>query len=360
MEKCANVYKLLEERENTTMDEQIIDNTPGAKLNDCYNECVKVGNTTTAICIKECSSLKKGFTNNVYYSSKDVDPTGSTGELMESIDQLENDFIGGLITGRQQTAAGAKDKILGKNYAYPMDFKLNLPFMGDALNADCIKPDGTTTTRHMYIRGIPVGDVAKHIGLNLHIPEAPDHKYVGAVWWKQLFRYIGGNTDVGEKKGKQMLEPVLIELKRKCRTFLYDVQVNAEGVWDPKAKLKIPPGCEESLKRIDPKIYKILKDYPNSNIISGSLRGLIPSIVEDVIDLNPLSLARKSGLTSNESSGELEKCKYITAKLGEQRYSDDGDLKPYTFEVFTNYNMNEKIKEMCMLIVIVVLFLFIF
>jgi hypothetical protein len=180
--------------------------------------------------------------------------------------------------------------------------------------------------------------------------------------WDGLFKAIGGSTAVAP--GKKKLEKALKKLKRECKTFLYDVQTKEIGTtskweWSPVAKLKIPPECEQKFQDIDSTMYNNMKNY-DSSIFAGPLRGLIPSIVEDVVDLNPVSLARKSGLYTSETLAEQEKCKYITQQLGEQRYSNATDLQAYTFEVFTNYSDDERIKIICMLIVVVVLFLFIF
>ena len=346
-------------------------------LDNCYSTCIKTKDNVE--CKAECSNLKNGFKYPVFYTNPTDIPeySGSSvananhlvpqSEMATIIKDLDANLMGALITGN----VNGKEMVLGKNYVYPMDYNMKVPFVGDNINADCIKPSGEKTTRNMFIRGIPKGDIAKYIGLNLNLPEQPiDWTKARPVssgpggtkatkTWDGLFKAIGGSTAVAP--GKKKLEKALKKLKRKCKTFLYDVQTNpTSGDWSPVAKLKIPPECEQKFHDIvGPSTYKQIKDY-DSSIFAGSLRGLIPSIVEDVVDLNPVSLARKSGLYSSETSAEQEKCKYITQQLGEQIYSDNSKLDSYTFEVFTNYSDDERIKIICMLIVVVVLFLFIF
>jgi len=327
-------------------------------LDDCFANCIKTKDATG--CSTECSNLKNGFKYPVFYTNPtDIpeytsSPTADGADLVPQsemttiIKDLDANLIGALITGN----ANGKDMVLGKNYVYPMDYNMKVPFVGDNINADCIKPSGEKTTRNMFIRGIPKGDIAKYIGLNLNLPEQPID---WSTKWTGLFTAIGG---------KEGLEKVLRKLKKECKTFLYDVQTKEIGTtgkweWSPVAKLKIPPECEQKFQDIDSTMYNNMKNY-DSSIFAGPLRGLIPSIVEDVVDLNPVSLARKSGLYTSETLAEQEKCKYITQQLGEQRYSNATDLQAYTFEVFTNYSDDERIKIICMLIVVVVLFLFIF
>ena len=347
-------------------------------LEDCYTDCIKDKDATDkndqTKCKNSCSNLKKGFSSPVFYTNPSGIPeyTGAYGrhkddvtpaagshlnlvspkdpEITRMIKDLDSNFIGALITGKDTNGA---DMVLGKNYVYPMDYNMKVPFLGDSINADCVKPNGEKTTRNMFIRGIPKGDIAKYIGLNLNLPEQPRDWTKGEKNWTGLYNVVGG---------KVKLEKVLKKLKRECKSFLYDVQTKEVGgtwEWSPVAKLKIPPECEQQLYGIDSTMHDKIKKY-DSSIFTGSLRGLLPSIVEDVVDLNPISLARKSGLYSSETSAEQEKCKYITQHLGEQKYSNANDLKPYTFEVFTNYSDDERIKIICMLIVVVVLFLFIF
>ena len=331
----------------------LVSNKNKLLLDDCFANCIKTKDATG--CADECSNLKNGFKYPVFYTNPtDIpeytgSPTADGGDLVPQsematmIKDLDANLMGALITGN----AGGKDMVLGKNYVYPMDYNMKVPFVGDNINADCIKPSGEKTTRNMFIRGIPKGDIAKYIGLNLNLPEQP-------IDWSK--KWTGLFKAIGDKEG---LEKVLRKLKKKCKTFLYDVQTDKDGKWKPVAKLKIPPECEQKLYDIDSTMHDKMKNY-DSSIFSGSLRGLIPSIVEDVVDLNPVSLARKSGLYTSESLAEQEKCKYITQRLGEQRYSNANDLQSYTFEVFTNYSDDERIKIICMLIVVVVLFLFIF
>ena len=322
---------------------------------NCYKKFPKNRNLRND-CLSDCKSLKMGFNYPVFYSSNI--PMGGSwvtengkvkikkgSELENQINALDKNIIKTLITGEGQ--------VLGKNYIYPMDKELKIPFTDKYLNANCVDPKtGLKKRRNMYIRGIPEGDVTRYAGLDLNLPEEP-------VDWTSKWTLLFTKIDKDPKKGKKRLENILKELKKKCFTFLYDVKVDSNGEWNPYDQLKIPPNCEQTLKTIDSNVYQKIIDFDKTQktIFAGSLKGLIPSIVEDVLDVNPISLIHKSGLITD--SEEEEKCLTITQGLGEARYSNP-TLKPYKFEVFTNYSDKVSFKNICIIIVVVLFFLILF
>jgi len=323
--------------------------SPPSSTSEHIDSCVS--NCKTDACRRKCASLKRGIDHPIFFESPF---TYNKSQLAQQFEILETNLIGTLITGKGEDAKrNVTDRIMGKNYIYPMDKELKVPLTGEYVNANCTSPDGSKKRRNMYIRGIPRGDVAKYVGLNLNLPVEPVDWRVGQKSWKGLF----------EITGKEELHIVLKDLKKRCFSFLYDVNVATAsrsgvdaGDWDPVDKLRIPPKCERILKKISPGIYKKILNY-DSSIFGGSLKGLLPSIVEDVVDLGPASLIRKSGIFSTQ---DQDKCVTATQPLGEAVYGDLGDLKNYNFEVFTNYSKHDMIKIICMLIVLVALFLNLF
>jgi hypothetical protein len=433
----------------------------------CYSDSFKSGPGDQADCIYNCKTVQRGFDYPIFYSSnipmdhwslKDGNVEVKDGsKLATQFNALDTNIIKTLITGDGQT--------LGKNYIYPMDKTLKNPLTGKYLDASCRDPStGQKKPRYMFIRGIPKGDITRYAGLNLNLPIEPVDWKTGipAKNWAGLFAKVGTVDDSGEKGGKARLKKILIELKKRCATFLYDdgvdasgewdpvdklrispqcetklkkiapfdyqsiksydsslfnstlkglkpvewktavsknwqglftaigkidssglkggkvklqkaltelkkgcftflydVQVNASGEWDPVDKLRIPPDCESELKNIAPSVYQAIKSY-DSSIFNGNLKGLIPSIVEDIVDINPISLLHKSGLLTDDS--EDEKCQTIIQPLGEARYEEPGvdgapALKNYKFEVFTNFPEQDRFKIICMFFVVVILFL---
>ena len=306
-------------------------------IKECSLECNKFAKTMDKEnCKKKCKSLTMGFNFPIFYSSS-VPRTSKGSEFKKQVDILDQNIIQTLITGNNS------QKVLGKNYAKPMDLELKIPLSKEYVNANC--RDAKTKQkkrRYMYIRGIPRGNIAKG---SIILPNEPIDWRTG---WTALFSKMDSGNDA--VKGRKRLEEILKELKNRCFTFLYDVQINAAGVWAPVDKLTIPGDCLKHLKNITKDSeFSILKNYTPSN-----LKGLIPSIVEDVVDMNPISLLEKSGIADNNYNEDT--CLTISENLGEARYSNP-DLKQYKFEVYTNFNENDRFKIICMLIVVIVLFL---
>ena len=325
-------------------------------LDDCSKKCISESTTYKKDkCEKDCKSLTRGFDHPVFFSSSiprnildkswvstDGGPTQQISQaqgskLKTQILSLDDNIIKALFTGEGRNGTNEGGLVLGKNYAKPMDLELKIPLSNEYINADCRDPTtNEKKKRNMYIRGIPRGNITDYIGINLNLPREPVDWRTG---WAALYQKIP----------KKKLEKILKELKIRCFTFLYDVQVDAAGVWTPINELRIPGACFKHLQNITTKAeYNILKGFGG-----GSLKGLIPSIIEDVVDMNPVSLLRKSGVTNDTQD---DKCKTITENLGAVRY-EKPKLTPYKFEVFTNFPEQDRFKIICMLIVVIVLFL---
>ena len=335
-------------------------------LDECSKKCNNESVTyKKENCEKKCKSLKRGFDHPVFFSSSIprtiLDKTWSKGEnkkkgggktvtiseaqgsaLTTQILTLDTNLIKALFTGEGRKGGGG-GLVLGKNYAKPMDLELKIPLSNEYINADCRDPTtNDKKKRHMYIRGIPRGNITEYLGINLNLPMEPVDWTTG---WASLYQQIP----------KKRLEIILKELKNMCFSFLYDTRVNTTNTkqtlyeWSPIDKLSIPGDCLKHLKNIaTTSEYNILKNFGG-----GSLKGLIPSIIEDVVDMNPVSLLRKSGVTNGTQD---DKCVTITENLGAARY-EEPKLTPYTFEVFTNFTEQNRFKIICMLIVVIVLFL---
>ena len=386
MKKKLTLLKLQDENKYKvpSINRSKINDSSALHIDECEKSCYSTGfKGNKADCIYNCKTVQRGFDYPIFYSSnipmdhwslKDGNVEVKDGsKLATQFNALDTNIIKTLITGEGQT--------LGKNYIYPMDKTLKNPLTGKYLDASCRDPStGEKKPRYMFIRGIPKGDITRYAGLNLNLPIEPVDWKSGSggksdknglltpldpkdkkKTWKGLFVSIDGSDKTGEK-GRKKLQKALTELKKRCFTFLYDVQVNASGEWDPVDKLRIPPDCESELQNIPDdgdKIYQAIKTY-DSSIFNGNLKGLIPSIVEDIVDINPISLLHKSGLLTEDS--EDEKCQTIIQPLGEARYEEPGAdgvpaLKNYKFEVFTNFPEQDRFKIICMFFVVVILFL---
>ena len=331
------------------------------KLDDCPKKCINESTTyKKEKCEKDCKSLKRGFDHPVFFTSsiprntleksrvttkggqkKEITQTEGS-KLKTQILSLDANIIKALFTGEGRSGTNEAGLVLGKNYAKPMDLELKIPLSNEYINADCRDPTtNEKKKRNMYIRGIPRGNITDYIGINLNLPMEPVDWRTG---WAKLHGVIK----------KPRLEIILKELKNRCFSFLYDVQVDDKGDWAPVDQLKIPGACLKHLQNISTAAeYTILKKYGG-----GSLKGLIPSIIEDVVDMNPVSLLRKSGVIDDNSQKKTQddKCVTITENLGAARY-EKPNLKAYKFEVFTNFREQDRLKIICMLIVVIVLFL---
>lgn len=321
--------------------------TTALNINDCVKNCqeTKTGDELLN-CSYECNLYKEGISFPIFYEGISSDYKGgsvkkdemaSVDEIDTILDTMDTNLLGGLITGKD---SNGKDMIMGKNYIYPMDYSMNIPFTNESINADCLDKNYNRKQRYMYIRGIPRGDIAQEMGWSLNLPNEP---IPNKEDWNNLFKKID----------KQRLKTILEKLKEECFSFLYDVQTNDSGEWSPLNKLIIAPGCRKYLKKITtPQEYKILSPY-----ISGSLKGLLPSIVEDLVDILPTNLLESSGLLENVDPSD-QKCKTVTRELGLARYSKP-DLKSFSFETFSNYKNNNH-SILIIIICIIVVFLIYF
>jgi len=321
-------------------------------------------------CEYKCKELTQGFDYPVYYEGIGINYKGGkvvksgSGEHQDQldgvIDQMGNNLIGALITGERVSGSG--DLILGKNYVYPMDYELKVPLTDMTINADCYpkKGDYNRKQRYMYIRGIPTGDVAANMGITINLPEEPIINDKSKSDWTTL---ISSFVD------KDKLKPVLDELKQKCFSFLYDTQ-SKDGVWSPQAQLVIPPECKKNLKQMEQEgtittdQLQLLNDRS-----TGSLRGLLPSIVEDVVDILPWNLAEKSGIFTDgvptEKNGIFagmdptqQVCHTPTRQLGVARYGEP-ELQDYTFETFSSPTNNISLQDICLLFICIIIIILI-
>ena len=356
-----------------------VNNKKVPHMDQCKLECEQKYKDKTQKVVKECEykckELTQGFDYPVYYEGVGIDYKGGkvvkagSGEhqdqLDDVIDQMGNNLIGALITGKKSFGDGEeKDIILGKNYVYPMNYELSVPLTDMTINADCYPEKGedyNRKQRYMYIRGIPTGDVAANMGITINLPEEPTFES-----WDPLLLGFGNTIPLGKDK----LKPVLDELKQKCFSFLYDAQTDDSGEWSPQAKLVIPPECKKYLKKmelsktINPTQYNLLNGY-----VSGSLRGLLPSIVEDVVDILPWNLAEKSGIFTDgvptEKNGIFagmdptqQVCHTPTRQLGVARYGEP-ELQDYTFETFSSPTNNISLQDICLLFICIIIIILI-
>ena len=299
--------------------------TTALDISCCKKECESIDKSfkkQKIKCQQKCNSLFANFQSPVTYSN-DMPKDNKTNELIQLADMVKQNYVGALITGGK-----GGDKMLGKNYVIPMDFGIDIPFTDEKVDGKCIssKNPGVKKQRYMYVRGIPKGDIAEKIGMSLNLPEEPPGTE------KEATDAVAGWNKLSNDIGKDRLEQILRELKIKCKSFLYDVKVNEYGDWTPLQPLKIPPECKNHLKTItSTDEYNQLSDA-----ISGSLRGLVPSIAEDLVDI--LAVATRN--IPSMIDIETDTCKRVTKELGTARYNNP-DTKQYSFETFAN-NTNDE------------------